>query len=203
MKKIEITLYKFSDLSQEAKEKAIESNRNINVWYFNWYEFVYDQFKEETKEFRIDKMYFSGFGSQGDGAMFEGEFRTEFLKSILTEQENKKYRRILPFVESGQIEVTSIFKHYGHYYHERSYKNLFDFQINSNKYIYWSKWNETSNVETLIKELEEIISDFYETKAVELYSNLQKEYEYQTSDNAVIDTIEANEYDFTEDGKVY
>ena len=32
---------------------------------------------------------------------------------------------------------------------------------------------------------------------------LQKEYEYLTSEDAVIETIEANEYEFTEDGKIF
>jgi len=31
---------------------------------------------------------------------------------------------------------------------------------------------------------------------------LQKEYEYQMSDEAIIETIEANEYEFTENGKL-
>jgi len=31
---------------------------------------------------------------------------------------------------------------------------------------------------------------------------LQQEYEYQTSKKAVIETIEANEYEFTKDGKL-
>lgn len=31
---------------------------------------------------------------------------------------------------------------------------------------------------------------------------LQKEYEYQTSEEAIVETIEANEYEFTEDGRI-
>ncbi len=31
---------------------------------------------------------------------------------------------------------------------------------------------------------------------------LQKEYEYMTSEKAIIETIEANDYNFTEDGKI-
>jgi len=32
---------------------------------------------------------------------------------------------------------------------------------------------------------------------------LQKEYEYETSEEAIVETIKANEYEFTEDGNLY
>jgi hypothetical protein len=35
-----------------------------------------------------------------------------------------------------------------------------------------------------------------------IYRRLEKEYEYLTSDESIIETIHANEYEFTEDGKI-
>jgi hypothetical protein len=32
---------------------------------------------------------------------------------------------------------------------------------------------------------------------------LQKDYDYQTSDEAIIETIQANEYEFTENGELF
>lgn len=36
-----------------------------------------------------------------------------------------------------------------------------------------------------------------------MHQQLNAEYDYRTSDEAVVDTIEANEYEFTEDGKIH
>jgi hypothetical protein len=44
---------------------------------------------------------------------------------------------------------------------------------------------------------------FLEDLGKEYLSLLRLEYEYQTSDEAIISTIELNEYEFTEDGKLY
>jgi hypothetical protein len=37
----------------------------------------------------------------------------------------------------------------------------------------------------------------------EIYRALETEYDYLTSEEAIIETIEANEYEFTEDGELY
>jgi hypothetical protein len=36
-----------------------------------------------------------------------------------------------------------------------------------------------------------------------LYLTLEKEYEYLTSEETIKESLIANEYDFTEDGKIY
>ena len=52
---------------------------------------------------------------------------------------------------------------------------------------------DTSEVEEAI---EEALSDF----ALWIYKQLQKEYEYQNSNDAVAETIAANEYEFDSEG---
>ena len=48
-----------------------------------------------------------------------------------------------------------------------------------------------------------IIEDEFLKSLLEDYSIiLQKEYEYQTSEEAIIESIKANDYEFTEDGKL-
>ena len=50
----------------------------------------------------------------------------------------------------------------------------------------------------------EILDDQYEKEYSEdILSYLRSNYEQDISDEAVIDTIEANDYDFTTDGKIY
>jgi hypothetical protein len=36
-----------------------------------------------------------------------------------------------------------------------------------------------------------------------IYKDLNAEYDYLESDEAVMETLEANEYEFTEDGRIY
>lgn len=71
-----------------------------------------------------------------------------------------------------------------------------------------------------LKELKEIVSNFKEDEDIDrefealdenyqhefeadILSYLRANYEQDISDEAVIDTIEANDYDFTTDGKIY
>lgn len=79
----EITVYKFDELSDKAKEKAREWYRDGQLDY-DWWEFVYEQADTAAKHLGIDidrkgkhtpAIYFSGFWSQGDGACFEGSYR--------------------------------------------------------------------------------------------------------------------------------
>lgn len=58
------------------------------------------------------------------------------------------------------------------------------------------EYNETSDYENLVEEFEEFILEDYRIM-------LQKEYESLISEEAILETIKANEYEFTEDGKLY
>ena len=50
----------------------------------------------------------------------------------------------------------------------------------------------------------ELLDEQYEKEYSEdILSYLRSNYDWETSDEAVINTIEANEYDFTIDGKIY
>lgn len=51
-------------------------------------------------------------------------------------------------------------------------------------------------IETLTTEFTQQLGECYRIM-------LQREYDYQTSCEAIIETIEANDYEFTEDGKLY
>ena len=67
--------YSFDELSPEAKKKALENNRDINVDYDGWEDGVTEGFREDMREIGIDDIdiSFSGFYSQGDGASFTSE----------------------------------------------------------------------------------------------------------------------------------
>jgi len=52
-------------------------------------------------------------------------------------------------------------------------------------------------------EIEELESDFLKAILEDYLIILRKEYEYLTSEQAIKETIEANEYEFTKDGKQF
>ncbi len=59
--------------------------------------------------------------------------------------------------------------------------------------------DEVDNIEELENDEDEFLKELLEDYRI----ILQKEYEYQTSEEAIIGTIEANEYEFTQDGKMF
>lgn len=59
MRKQIINLYTFDELPEEVQQKVIEDNNDINVNY-DWYDYLYDSFKDELKKIGVEceKFYF-------------------------------------------------------------------------------------------------------------------------------------------------
>jgi hypothetical protein len=94
MRTIRTKVYKFDELSEQAKQVAIEENRDINVDW-DWYEPMFEGFKEQLEEvgfYDVD-IFFRGFYSQGDGASFDGKINS--LKFAETENEKRVAKLIL------------------------------------------------------------------------------------------------------------
>jgi len=192
MRTIETTVYEFNELSDQAKQKALDSLRDID---HDWHEYVIDMVKEIASMIGIDEptIYYSGFSSQGDGACFEGTYvyKKGALKTIKREFPTMTdLHKIVEALQSLQSKhsysLTATVKHAGHYYHEMC----------TNIYIYKNDSN-TSSIE-ITQTLSELMRDFMRW----IYRTLEKEYEYQTSDEAVRENILANEYEFYADGSV-
>ena len=61
---------------------------------------------------------------------------------------------------------------------------------------------ELANEYAVDKLLDELETEFQRALGEEYLSLLRKEYEYLTSEDAIVETIETNGYEFTEDGKL-
>ena len=188
MREIKIEAYSFEELSKEIQDKIIEKNRHVDVEGEWWSEDIIEEFIEEVSEkgFQATKVYFSGFWSQGDGAMFEysdleDSLLDEFADSLNISPMRKKWLKRWGFV-SGKGRQS------GHYSHERScthhsdleadcgidaYPNLADFIVNYDDEFY------------------KFVEDKYIGIAQELYATLEKEYEYKTSDEVVKQAVES------------
>ena len=136
MHTIETQAFAYEELNEEAKENARE-------WYKrgelnqDWHEYIYDDAKAcaALLGINIDKIYFSGFYSQGDGACFDGSY--SYKKGALTAI--KAYAPLDTTLHEIARELQAIQKpafyrlcaeveHSGRYYHE----NCTEFTITNN-----------------------------------------------------------------------
>jgi hypothetical protein len=188
---IQTKVYTLNELDDKAKENA----RN---WYresFNddsfWSECVVDDFTRlmGLMGWTIKHVYWAGFSSQGDGAMFEGVWSasntpTDAVTKLKSEAPNEKELRTLAgcFVAlaSRHPEGYCKTKHSGYYYHAHCVEYT------------------TEGLEGESEcDIEELARDCMRW----VYYRLEEGYDYQNADEQVDETIKANEYTFTETGR--
>lgn len=193
METISTNLYKFNELSDEAQALAIEKHRYFNVEYSHWSLLDEDEFKEKAKSYGFDvkRIYYSLSYSQGDGAIFEGTF---YLNDYLEQKkELTANERRLKNVACNLDNYYVKFRHYGRYYHEKSYT------LDSEVVVSYTR--ELPNIEAEVERID--YRAMYESLCKELYQTLQETYDDLTSDEAVKESLIANEYYFYASGEFY
>lgn len=187
-------MFKFADLSAEAKAAAIDANRYALIDDNFWSECTLADFKAslETKGFRDVEINFSGFSSQGDGASFTSDYIDveEFLRS---QGCYSKFRRYVS--ENNYNEISYDLK--------ISRDNGCRYSHENSVYVddSWNHWT-TDNQENKIKEIIEMIAEFVKDESREIYKALETDYDANTNDQAVADFLESNEFDFNENGEM-
>lgn len=154
MKTVNLNLYSFNELSDDAKQKAIESLSDINV-DFEWWDWVYG----DASDIGLN---ITGF-DLGRGAYVNGEF---INNAIDTAQ----------MIISEHGETCETYKTAQKFIGDSGITNEDDF--------------------------EDLEDEFLKSLCEDYRIILRNEYEYLTSEEAIIDTITANDYYFTEDGKL-
>ena len=175
MKTISIQLYSFDELSQEAQQNAINKLSDINVDY-NWWEYTYQDAENiglKITSFDLDR------NRHAEGYFMQDAYNTS--DRIMTEHG----------------ENCSTYK---------TAKDFFNF------------WNEAVKLHSdniiidKVKEgSEHYFDEYVKDKEDEFLKSLlndysvilQNESEYLQSEEAIKETIIANEYDFTENGQMY
>lgn len=182
MRTIETKVYQYSELSEEAKEKARKWYRDGALDY-EWWDSSFDWFRATGKAigFEIKDIFFSGFWSQGDGASFTGtySYRPGWRKALAETCTDKDVTEIAGTLTEIQrphfYRLTASLSKSGHYSHSHTMQIAAD-------------------------DCEEQLLDAARSFADWIYRQLEKEYEYLLSDDVVAESIVANEYEFTEDG---
>jgi hypothetical protein len=185
-------------VASSQRTALLEKYRYINVDHGDWWDSVESVFVEDMKKvgIQVNTIYFSGFSSQGDGACFVGQLSNAL--TYLDHHHVDQYPMIRKLLEhDGEVYVKC--KHSGHYYHE----NCTEFWADSDT-LTGMVDQPTEFHEAIVEEWQRLLEDEvnnFETDATEqwrtymqqLYRKLEAEYDHLTSDDAVWDTIEANE----------
>lgn len=196
------TVFQYAELDEKAKENAREWYRRASSDDEFWKECVIEDVTDTAASFgiRIDQVYFTGFWSQGDGACFSGhyEYQKGWQKKFheIYTPGDTNYDKLLNIAKGLQdiqrkyfYKMSCDIKHSGHYYHEHC--------IDVTDYLDGEDvWYLDTNVNDF-KQVTEYLKDYMRY----IYKQLQTEYEYQNSDEQVVEAIEANEYTFTKSGK--
>lgn len=193
-------------LSIKQNVKLLEKYRHFNVDTIDWWGGVFEMFTEDMKEkgIAVDRMFFSGFCSQGDGACFEGEI--DDIERFFTH--NFKYTDY-PLIQAlirhgGTVSMKCV--HRGHYYHE----NCTVFSMDSD--CFYNLWQQPDELrQHVVRALDDGLGyelvvfegdvvEIFRNYMRELYKRLEDEYDSLVSDDAVAEAIlEYELYEETDD----
>lgn len=206
---ISVTVYQIDELSSAAREKA-------RCWYretldcFSWWDTVYEDFLRICAIIGVDVaavsrraaggcgvcdscIYFRGFSSQGDGASFEGVYKyapraAHEIRQYAPQDEalHAIADQLTALQRRNFYQLTATITHRGLYYHE------YTMRIDVTR--------DSPSGQDMTADAEEGITEALRDLARWLYRSLEKEWDYQSSDEAADEAIRTNEYTFTVDG---
>ena len=181
---------KWDALTQEQRNKLLEDYRYFNVDY-DWWDGVYDTFKDDMEQIgiRADKIYFTGFYSQGDGACFEGHV-TDWGKFLTACGEDKAAK----FFSLYTPDISMSWTHHGRYYHEECTSFTYDLGVENphdeeDDPLRFTAYDREYSMDGPITHIDKDLIEFVKGQMRDLYRQLEEEYEGLTSDEAVIETI--------------
>ena len=167
-------VYKFDELSEEAKQKVIEGLADINV-DCNWFEFIYEDANNvglKINGFDIDRRSYCNLeftkGAENCADLIIAN-HGEACDTYNTAKKFLEDRTELVKKYSDGVDI------------ERVYEG---------------------NIYELDFELDELEEDFLKSLSEDYLSMLKEEYEYKTSEEAIVETIKTNDYEFTDNGKL-
>ena len=198
-------LDRFNALPARQRDEILDKHRDYNTEHLDWWDGVYDVFKADMDAIgiEVDKMYFSGFWSQGDGACFEGRVFSweDFLPSL-----GYADPALIALADTGwKFGV----EHKGHYYHENCTRfdaclntldsnDAYDDDDFAHVFSPYKSEIQTAAWMALIAnykrlDLEEEFEEAFKGHMRDLYNRLEVEYDHLTSDESVLAALDAND----------
>lgn len=165
MREVTIKLYKFDELSENAKIKVLSKFHDINTDH-EWHDYILDDalsINLKITSFDIDK------------GIIEGDF-TDYIDGVI------------PAILSQHSKECDTYKL------ALEYKEKLD--------VIEARHNVTDDDDTYTEERHALADDML-PELLELYlSMLKREYEYLSSEAAIIEAIRLNDYEFLSDGRL-
>lgn len=182
MREMTVTVYSFAELSDDAKERAINAFRCINVEYDWWTDGAYYTIRTAGKliGLDIDRIYFD----TDLYCIFDADY--EYVRGAV-----KAVKAEFP----QDTELHDVARKLQDL-QKRHFYSLSCAVTKGRSMNYYRCFRFGEDYECA--DLGDIIDDFAHWARI----LLRDEYKYLTSDEAVKETIEANEYEFTEAGKL-
>ena len=165
------TVYKFDELTEEGKRKALENLYDINV-SFDWWDSTYDDAETigcKITEFDLDR-----------GSCCR-----------LTCPDAHETARLIVENHGEMCETHKLATEY-----LKDHDKIIDEAERDED-------GELSDEYAVDKLLDELNAEFERALGKEYLSLLRQEYEYLTGEEAIKETIEANAYDFTSEGRIF
>jgi hypothetical protein len=179
MKTIKIKVYEFSELEKNIQDSIVEQFKNSTSVEDGWYDDIVDAWIEKLaqKGFESARVYFSGFYSQGDGACFDARINVE--KFAETPEEKIIVQQIL----NSEMPSFNIYKtEFGNRYsHEKT------------RYVdYYQDFSGDCELNGDIIKFKDKIEAIRLNLSVEIYRELEKEYEHLRSDETIHEILLEN-----------
>jgi hypothetical protein len=214
---IRTKVYKFNELNETAKEKAIESYRNVGIDV----SYIYDEAHETVKAFH--KIFGTDEGSRSwldvdfsgiDNNILELKglrLRTYIINNFWSYLYKGKYYNYKSNTKEklAHKRIKSIYygnsDSWGNYYYsaitfEKSCTLTgvcYDMSLLQPIYEFL-EWKLRPDYNSYM-DFETLINDCFDS----LRKDLDSEEDYRNSDEAIAEDIKANEYEFTKDGKIF
>lgn len=186
-------MMKFAELSREARQHALsEAAEGVE------FSFYADAMIDDAKTvagilgFDVDNLWYSGFSSQGDGACMTGTYR--YAKGAVRAIKDyapldTELHRIAKELQDTQrrnfYKLEASVSHYGRHYHSGCMS--VDVEHSEDRY------RDIGSAGTEIADSLRQLADW-------AYRQLEKEYEYQTGEEALTESL--SELEFDEEGNI-
>lgn len=195
--KQEYQVYNFDELEDDARQKAIDDSRGATSEWLDL-DCETSEMKRLLEMFGFNdvKLHYSGFCSQGDGASFTASYKhiAGGLKAVKTEFAGAWFKEVIEYLELLEAINKKCF-----------YSLLYRVDSNS-RYCHANTMNinyiDDYRGNRDFSKYEDDILEYTRAIGNEFYSLLEKAYDGYLSDECIIENIEANGYEFYENGKM-
>jgi hypothetical protein len=195
MRTVEVGLYKFKELKPEVQQKVLDEHREMSVDWTDWHDWILEEEEQRLAKkgilINISTVCFDV--CRENDLSFEADID---LKKLLRNAKDKtEYYSILNQKDKRYVNYAVKQRGYG--------GNVPSMEIG------WEIEHfrdDDLEFEDRLQELGEKLADHIEHLVLEeagkVLKRVREEYEYRTSDEGVKDCIEANDYEFEENGSM-